>query len=206
MTFDAITNKVGRYYSNRLREHGTTARGVDWNSEESQILRFEQLAKVLPIGEAISVVDYGCGYGALVEFMEKRGGGFEYQGFDVSKDMIDQARRDHGGAHRRFTISESDLQPVDFALASGIFNVKLDTAVEDWAEYVMHTLEQLDRLGSRGFAYNMLTSYSDADRLRSDLYYGDPCRFFDHCKRTFSKQVALLHDYGLYEFTILVRK
>jgi hypothetical protein len=30
--------------------------------------------------------------------------------------------------------------------------------------------------------------------------------FFDHCKRNFSRQVALLHDYGLWEFTILVRK
>jgi hypothetical protein len=29
---------------------------------------------------------------------------------------------------------------------------------------------------------------------------------FDICKRKFSRNVALLHDYGLYEFTILVRK
>ena len=42
--------------------------------------------------------------------------------------------------------------------------------------------------------------------MRGDLYYGDPRAFFDHCKRRFSKQVALLHDYGLYEFTIRVRK
>jgi hypothetical protein len=84
--------------------------------------------------------------------------------------------------------------------------VKLDTPNEEWSEYVVHTLGVLDRLGRLGFAFNMLTSYSDADRMRSDLYYGDPCRFFDYCKRNFSKQVALLHDYGLYEFTILVRK
>ena len=51
----------------------------------------------------------------------------------------------------------------------------------------------------------MLTSYSDPDRMRPDLYYGDPCRLFDHCKRRYSRHVALLHDYGLYEFTILVR-
>ena len=42
--------------------------------------------------------------------------------------------------------------------------------------------------------------------MRADLYYGDPCFFFDHCKTRYSKQVGLLHDYGLYEFTILVRK
>jgi hypothetical protein len=42
--------------------------------------------------------------------------------------------------------------------------------------------------------------------MRPDLYYADPRAIFDHCKRTFSRWVALLHDYGLYEFTILVRK
>jgi SAM-dependent methyltransferase len=206
VSFDAITAKVARYYTDRLREHGTTARGVDWNSEESQILRFAQLAKLLPTGETYSVVDYGCGYGAMIDFLEGRGDDFDYQGFDISNDMVDQGRRDHASEHRRFTTSEAELRLADFAIASGIFNVKLDTAVGDWTNYVMDTLMRIDRLGNRGFSFNMLTSYSDADRLRSDLFYGDPCHFFDHAKRTFSKQVALLHDYGLYEFTILVRK
>jgi hypothetical protein len=106
----------------------------------------------------------------------------------------------------RFTANEAALEPADFTLASGIFNVRLDTSVEDWTRYVLHTTSMLDRLGQRGFAFNMLTSYSDADRMRSDLFYGDPAFFFDYCKRKYSKQVALLHDYGLYEFTVLVRK
>jgi SAM-dependent methyltransferase len=206
VSFDAITAKVARYYADRLREHGATAGGVDWSSEESQTLRFAQLAKLLPTGETHSLVDYGCGYGAMVEFLERRGDDFDYQGFDISSDMIDQARRDHGSPRRRFTTFETELRPADFAVASGIFNVKLDTAVDDWTNYVMDTLERIDRFGNRGFAFNMLTSYSDPDRMRSDLFYGDPRHFFDHAKRTFSKQVALLHDYGLYEFTILVRK
>jgi hypothetical protein len=42
--------------------------------------------------------------------------------------------------------------------------------------------------------------------MRDDLYYADPRVIFDHCKRSFSRWVALLHDYGLYEFTIIVRR
>ena len=34
----------------------------------------------------------------------------------------------------------------------------------------------------------------------------DPAFFFDWCKRNFSRHVSLLHDYGLYEFTLLTRK
>ena len=204
MSFEAIKDKVGRYYTGRLREHGASARGVDWNSEESQVLRFAQLVRVLPESSAFSVVDFGCGYGALVGYLEGRGFEFDYQGFDISTEMVERARHDHGRG--RFTSDEAQLEPADFTLASGIFNVKLDTSAEDWTDYVLATTATLDRLGRKGFAFNMLTSYSDADRMRADLYYGDPLRFFDHCKRTYSKQVALLHDYGLYEFTILVRK
>ncbi len=206
MTFDSIKQRVGEYYTGRIREHGASARGVDWNSEESQVLRFTQLARLLSDSGPYSVIDFGCGYGALVPFLEARGPDFQYQGFDISNEMVEQARKDHSGDHLRFTTSEAELEPADFTLASGIFNVKLDTPVEDWTKYVLHTAATLDRLGRRGFAFNMLTSYSDPDRMRSDLYYGDPCLFFDHCKRTYSKQVALLHDYGLYEFTVIVRK
>jgi SAM-dependent methyltransferase len=206
MSFEAIKGKVGDYYTGRVKEHGSSARGVDWNSEESQALRFKQLAMVLPDSGRFSVIDFGCGYGALVPFLEARGADFEYQGFDISEEMIERARNEHGDHRSRFTTSEAELEAADFTLASGIFNVRLDTNLEDWTRYVLHTTSMLDRLGQRGFAFNMLTSYSDADRMRSDLYYGDPTYFFDYCKRTYSKQVALLHDYGLYEFTVLVRK
>ncbi len=64
----------------------------------------------------------------------------------------------------------------------------------------------MNRFSRKGFAFNCLTSYSDKERMREDLYYSDPCFLFDYCKRHFSKNVALLHDYGLYEFTVLVRK
>ena len=85
-------------------------------------------------------------------------------------------------------------------------NLKLEADEETWTRYVLDQIAKLDALGENGFAFNMLTSYSDAEKRRPDLYYGDPCFFFDHCKRAFSRDVALLHDYGAWEFTIIVRK
>ena len=40
-------------------------------------------------------------------------------------------------------------------------------------------------------------------KMKDYLFYADPCQLFDYCKQNFSKQVALLHDYRLYEFTII---
>jgi hypothetical protein len=120
--------------------------------------------------------------------------------------MLEYARREHGDPPRVvFVANEDELEPAAYTVASGIFNVKLDVPSEDWREYVLDTLESLARLSTRGFAFNMLTSYSDADKMRADLYYGDPAYYFDHVKHRHSRNVALLHDYGLYEFTIIAR-
>jgi hypothetical protein len=91
-------------------------------------------------------------------------------------------------------------------LASGIFNVKLQSDDEAWKAYMLATVDQLDGLSTRGFSFNVLTQYSDPERRRQDLYYADPLFWFDHCKRKYSRFVSLLHDYPLYEFTILVKK
>lgn len=202
-SFEPIIDKVGRYYTSRIQEFGASARGVDWNSEESQDLRFRQLARVLS-RTSLTLLDYGCGYGALVDFLEREDFDFDYQGFDISAEMVERAKHEHAG--RRFTTSRAELQEADYVMASGIFNVRLDTAVKQWSDYVYDTLDTLNRLARKGLAFNMLTSYSDPERMRADLFYADPCAIFDHCKRNFSRQVALLHDYGLFEFTILVRK
>lgn len=207
MSADSLLERVERYYSGRFAEHGPTPSGVDWNSPESQELRFAQLLRVCEgAPQPFSINDYGCGYGALYSYLERHGHDVRYRGFDISEPMLEHARREYERPqHVTFVDEEADLEPADYTVASGIFNVKLDVPEDEWADYVLRTLDTMARLSRRGFAFNMLTSYSDPDRMRSDLYYGDPCAFFDRCKRQYSRQVALLHDYGLWEFTMIVR-
>lgn len=132
---------------------------------------------------------------------------WQYCGYDISDAMIARAQELHA-CHGwcTFTTDHDALSPADYVVASGIFNVKLDHDQETWAAYVVETLETLDALSRHGFAINMLSTYSDPAKRRPDLFYGDPLFFFDHCKRRFSPQVALLHDYPLFEFTLIVRK
>ena len=203
----SILGRVADYYSDKVRQHGETARGVDWNSTESQKTRFDRLLEIVPPGTPeYSILDYGCGYGAIIEALAERGQPFRYLGYDVSEEMIQRATRLHPGDQCQFTTDEEELEPSDYVVASGVLNVRLETAKAEWQEYVLETLNELHRLSLKGFAFNALTSYSDPEHMRDDLYYADPSWLFDHCKRTYSGQVALLHDYGLYEFTILVRK
>ncbi len=176
---DLLTS-VSQYYSARVAEHGPTPQGVDWNSSESQELRFEQLLKLCEgRGEAFSIIDYGCGYGALAQFMRERGFDFRYYGFDISEPMIENARQLLADATEcTFFSNPSHLPIADYTVASGVFNVKLDAEDELWNEYILDTLKTLARNSRNGFGFNMLTEYSDPEHMRPDLYYGDPLFFF----------------------------
>lgn len=202
-----LLTEVAEYYTTKLAEHGETPRGVDWNSEEGQTLRFEQLCKIIDTKNHFSVNDLGCGYGALYDFLVNKYDEPSYLGVDVSDGMIKAAEQRYKyQPQARFVLSSEPSQVADFGVASGIFNVRMGRSDDEWRSYLEATLDVLDRTSRVGFAFNCLTSYSDKDKMRDYLYYADPCVLFDLCKRRFSHNVAVLHDYGLYEFTILVRK
>ena len=209
MSIDETQKKLSEYFSEKLEEFGATPKGVDYNGSASQERRFEQLVKVINPSQSFSVIDYGSGYGAIFDFLNAKGWQFEYYGFDLIEKMIIAGRevhKDYPNAH--FTTDQSEVPVADYLLAGAIFNIKLDESYEGWQEFILHTLVKMNALCSKGFSFNMLTKYSDIDRMaeRPDLFYGDPLFFFDFCKRNFSRNVALLHDYGLYDFTIIIRK
>jgi SAM-dependent methyltransferase len=197
---------VKSYFDKRIQEHGASARGADWNGTESQNTRFDQLLKIIEM-PSFSILDYGCGSGALADYLVEKGFHAEYYGFDILESAIEVARKTHINQSRCTFYSDKDKPPVcDYVVASGIFNFRGAQSFEDWTNYVIGVLHHFNKLSRKGFASNFLTGYSDADKMRADLYYADPLSLFDYCKRNFSKNVALLHDYRLYDFTILVRK
>jgi SAM-dependent methyltransferase len=197
---------VKSYFDKRIREHGASPLGSDWNSEASQNTRFDQLLKVIE-SKHFSILDYGCGYGALADYLETKGFEADYYGYDILESAIETARQAHKSHPRRSFFTEKTQLPVcDYTVASGIFNFRGEQSFEAWTEYVLGVLNEFNQLSRRGFASNFLTKYSDAEKMRPDLYYADPLFLFDHCKHNFSKHVALLHDYRLYDFTIIIRK
>lgn len=203
---EKLLKQIDKYYTQKIVEHGSTHLGVDWNSQESQNLRFDQLLKVTRDEKDSSIIDYGCGYGALAPYIRGRDYTGQYLGFDISKAMIKKAREQQSKLPDCTFLTNATLLGVaDYTIASGIFNVKQQIPNNKWRTYVVDTIRTLAKHSRKGFAFNMLTSYSDKDKMRPDLFYGDPCFFIDYCIRNFSRHVTMLHDYGLYEFTILVR-
>ncbi len=200
-----ILQKVRGYFDEKIVKFGPNHLGVGWNSTESQIVRFEQFRRLFAGETRFSLNDVGCGYGHLLDFLISDRIQVDYRGIDISDEMIKQAKELHPG-RGEFELTSDCGRVADFSVASGIFNVKMGVPNEEWTAYVLRTIAALDRSSSKGFAFNVLTRYSDKEKMRDDLYYADPGFLFDLCKTTYSRNVALLHDYGLYEFTVIVKK
>lgn len=205
---DKILSQVNNYYSEKIIKNGPTPQGVDWNSIESQELRFEILSEIIVEKEKFSVLDFGCGFGSMYEYYNKLNyHDFQYIGFDISESMIREANKKYQSNENLMWITEiPENLEVDYVIASGIFNVKQDIESEKWLEYVLQTLTSMNKIAKKGFSFNILTKYSDKEFMKEYLFYADPLLIFDYCKKNFSKYVTLKHDYPLYEFSITVKK
>jgi SAM-dependent methyltransferase len=201
---DGALRGVRDLYTAGLAAHGPTPAAVGWHDAAAQRLRFERLARVLadhPADGPISVADWGCGYGALLDHLDARGAPVaRYDGYDLSADLLAAAAREDDRC-RWINASELD-RDADYVFVSGTFNVRLGASEAVWAEHVRDTLRALHGRARRGLAFNLMTSWVD---WRADaLFYADPAEWFTFCRRELSRSVSLQHDYPLYEWTMIV--
>lgn len=201
----SIQAAVAGYYSRALAAHGPTHRGVDWSSRDSQRLRFATLLRGVDWSQAPSLLDFGCGCGALAAYLDRLGLGGDYTGYDIAPDMVRTARRVVGERPgRRFTTDLESLEPADLVVASGIFNVKLDVPADDWQRYVEATIAELGALSRRRLAFNLLPPASSPQLARADLHYAEPDAVVALCAATLGADaVVVREDYGLWEFTVV---
>jgi SAM-dependent methyltransferase len=199
---------VKKYHRDLVLEHGASAEGVGWKDCQSQQLRFQILSGVFQRRGGFSVLDVGCGVGALLGFLRDQGfENVQYTGIDVAAESLELARAQYhdvpGAEFLETTIDRLDRK-FDYAVSSGIYNLKLEQSEHVWLPYVLKMIDAQFEACKIASAFNCLTSYRDFSA--PDLYYSNPSVIFDHCKQNLSKFAALRHDYPLWEFTVFVRR
>lgn len=200
-----IEDGIRDYYQRTIREHGDSPRGVDWKNAESQTLRFERIAALLP-GEAsaLSVLDVGCGTGAFLSHL--KAGTTQnfphFTGIDLVPEMIHHAALKHPEATFACTDLESFHEPHDCVVASGIFNVRGETPADEWHDWMWRIIDRMARLSRQVCIFNVLTSHVDYTYPR--LFHANPAEVIDQCIRRYSRRVVLDHGYPLFEFTAAI--
>lgn len=207
-TTDKTLKEVKELYDNNLEEFGTKTQAIGWKSTEQLEMRYRRILSVVDESDreyGSSFNDYGCGYGAMLDYMAKEKFKInEYNGYDISQNMLDQliARK---STFQVNAFCESQIKTLaDYSVVCGTFNVRFESSDQAWNDFIKKTLHNLNDFSRKGFSFNLLTSY--VDWKEKHLYYADPLEFFDYCKRNFSKRVTLYHEDPLYEWVIVVKK
>ena len=186
----------------RLRRYGEDIRALASGTRERQQLRFAVLSAIGDL-EGASVLDLGCGFGDLYEYLVNRGLKVDYTGYDICPDFVELA----GAKFPQATFEVRDIQVdgiprcFDYIVSSQTFNLKL--VHEDNFELVKDIIRRCYEASEKAVAVDMLTSY--VDFRENHLYYYSPEAVFSFCK-TLTKRVVLRHDYPLFEFTVYLYK
>lgn len=199
---------INNLYSENLVNHGISSKAVGWKDSESQNLRFTILNNVLrDKDDPISVNDYGCGYGAHLSNLLNSGWKVtSYNAYDINSNMLEKLTEIHKNVKNCIVtpFASPEISTVaDYSLVSGTFNVLPNDDITKWEDSIRENLNQLKNFSTKGFAFNLLSTY--VDWKADGLYYGDPLFWFNYCKTEISKQVTLYHDYDLFEWTIVCR-
>ena len=202
-----IYDRVQAYYEAKLALHGASPQGVDWSCAATQWLRFVQLLKICPLDTAFSLIDVGCGYGALAAFLADRypQADVDYLGVDVSPVMIRRARRRfRGDPKKRFLVGRSCPGRTDYAVASGIMNIRLGVSIALWEDLVRATLADMRNKSTKGFAVNFLATPPPS--APPDMTYSaPPSKWVRFCQEELGCATDLRDGYGLGEYTLLAR-
>jgi SAM-dependent methyltransferase len=204
----AVHAGIAEYYTGKIGKFGATPLGVDWTCVPTQEMRFVQLLKLCDFTSPLSLNDLGCGYGALLSYLDWRHAGcvIDYVGVDLSQAMLRRARRLwRGRPNVSFAHGHTSPRLADYSVASGIFNVQLDQPRDRWERFVAATLDELHQTSRRGFAVNFMSAPAAGTPDRQGVYSTAPGPWAQYCAIQFGAVTEVIDGYGLREFTLIVR-
>lgn len=199
-----VTSVLRDHYREKFRSFGSTSQGVDWGSRsEDALLRYDKmLAVVRDLPAGASILDVGCGYGALADVIDERELDLIYTGIDVVEEMIDAARKRQ--PRKSFLcgdiLAAAELGTFDYVVCNGILTQKLTTSTLDMNRHCHQLITKLFDLARCGIAVNVMSSF--VNFYAPNLYYRNPAELLAWCMSQLTRHVRLDHSYPLYEFTM----
>jgi SAM-dependent methyltransferase len=192
------------HYESELTRSEYGAQRVGWRDESAQSSRFECIVRLFDGYEISSVSDLGCGRGDFLKYLRDRGWFGSYVGTDISHKMIaEAASRFKHDTKAEFMMSDVPRR-ADYLVASGIFNVSLDSETQMWRAYCEELIRRMWESAEQGIVFNMLSTDSNMERRKSSLSYSNPSEVLEFVRRELSTTVRLDQSYGQFDFTIAV--
>lgn len=201
---------IVRHYEACLAKHGATPRGADWPNGADLAARFGVMLELLPEGgKPPDLLDLGCGPGLVLDYLAATGGvdRVRYHGIDLSDRMIDVARARwpmHEFSCRDILTAPLPEQSVDVVIMNGVLTERLTLSVQVMTALAESLIVAAFRVARIGIAFNVMNAH--VDWQRNDLFHWPFDALAGFLQREVSRNYEFRADYGLYEYTCLVRR
>lgn len=204
-----MSNDLVKHYQSLLAQHGDSSESLQHFDKTSQSKRFEVLTS--HISETnYTLLDIGCGLGHILEYLDEgHRGPTAYLGIDIVPEFIELANKKYA-SRKGVQFSQINIQTdvmntsYDHVVICGIFN---NILTDNWT-FIFETLDKAFKLTNTSLSFNLLSTYVDFQA--PNLFYADPLRVFDFCKKNLSRKIDIQNAYLLkegsipYEYTMKV--
>lgn len=191
------------HYESRFKLYGYHPRTLDWDKGK-QLLRFNVLTSQYDF-RGKEVLDIGCGFGDLNRVLAVlTADDYRYLGVDITPSFLSEAQSRFGNDRVRFCCGDFlslDIPPADYAIASGIFYLKLQDG--DNYFYIEQVMRKAFSLCRAGFAFDFLSD--KVDYTKENTFHASPERILA-LAYSLSRNVMLLNNYMPFEFSVFVFK
>lgn len=190
-------------YKKKFKEFGVDAKSLLWKNKGAAHQRFRQFWAEIDFDNK-NVLDIGCGFGEMGNFLVKRYKNVKYKGVDIMPEFIKNGRKFY---------SHLDLETADFhgltntklydvVLASGVLN----SNQKDNLEYRKKAIKKMFSLTNHILAFNMLGGHpAPKNDSKSNVWYADSLEILKYCF-TLTNRVIMRHHYHPRDFTIIMFK
>lgn len=182
------------------RSNGDKAKALGWTSEESQLCRFEVIARSADF-EKKRILDLGCGYGELFELLDSIYRIQSYTGVDQHAGFLKKAKQNYTEDRCQFLsgdMSKMNLEAHDIVIASGSLNY-----ISRDSDYLTNMITRMYELANQTVIFNLLNSSQYPSRNTLMSYH--PQGVYRFCK-TLCDDVSLIEGYAEGDFTIVMNK
>ncbi|MGY3571989.1 class I SAM-dependent methyltransferase [Vibrio paucivorans] len=195
--------KVYLYHRNRIKTwSGNLTKIQGWSSEHAQQVRFDVIRGAADFNGK-HVVDLGCGYGELFDFLSERDQLAKYTGVEQQRQFLKSAKQRLSDKLDicRFVcadLSKFSHDNVDVVVACGSLNYKSRDS-----EYLTSMVAHMYNMAGEAVIFNLLDS---ATFPKQNLVTGyNKQGVYLYCK-TLCESVELIDGYADDDFTIVMRK
>ncbi|HCR35695.1 hypothetical protein A2130_01245 [Candidatus Woesebacteria bacterium GWC2_33_12] len=194
-------------YRAKFKEFGSDHKSLLWKTKGAAHQRFREFWKEIDFDNK-KVLDIGCGFGEMGNFLVKRYKNVVYKGVDITPEFITNGHKLYPSLDLEIADFHglTKTEQYDVVLTSGVLNSNYGNAIKNY-DYRKKAIKKMFSLTDHVFVFNMLGTHPSfkGPTFKGNVWYADSLEILKYCM-SLTHRVVLRANYHPKDFTILMYK